>query len=401
MTDEEQRAPARTKEFIVLMAVMMSIVAISIDAMLPALGFIGKDLQVANPNHVQYLIGGIFAGMAVGELISGPLSDALGRKKILYFGIGFYLLGALICYFAPSLDVLIAGRIIQGFGIAGPYISAVSIVRDKYKGREMARVMSIVMTIFILVPAIAPSLGQAILLYTSWRGIFFFYILYGAIAAIWIYFRLEETLPPERRIPFNVRNILNGLKEILRSRCTVSYTIAMGLCFGAFMGYLNSSQQVFQDQFGAGKMFTVYFGGLALLLGVASLLNSQLVERMGMRLLCSIGFAAVVVVSLFFLGVHGVAEVELWMFLAYSGVMFFCMGLLFGNLHALAMEPMGHIAGIAAAVIGSSTSIMSSAIGGVIGQFYNGTLIPMIIGFTVVGGVSWVIMLYASRNKCD
>lgn len=399
---EEDRAQAHTKEFIVLMAAMMSLVAISIDAMLPALGFISKDLGLANPNHAQYLISGIFAGMAVGEIFSGPLSDALGRKKILYFGVGFYLLGSVICYFAASLDMLIVGRVIQGFGVAGPYVSTVSIVRDRFSGREMARVMSVVMTIFILVPAIAPSLGQAILLYFSWQGIFFFYILYALAIGFWVYARLEETLPPEKRIPISFPNIMNGLKEIAGNRCTVSYTISMGLCFGAFMGYLNSSQQVFQDQFGAGKMFTIYFGGLALLLGVASLLNSRLVGKMGMRLICSMAFKAVIIASVIFLAVHmtGV-DIALWMFLAYSATLFFCLGLVFGNLNALAMEPMGHIAGIAAAVTGSATSFMSSSIGAVIGQFYNGTLVPIIMGFLVVGGASWVIMLYASRNKCD
>lgn len=387
-----------SKEFIILMAALISVVAISIDALLPALGMIVEDLHLANPNHGQYMIGFLFIGMALGEIICGPFSDALGRKPVLYVSILIYLVGSLLCLFGQSFDLILAGRFIQGFGVAGPYMSAVSIVRDKYSGRAMARVMSVVMTIFILVPAIAPSIGQAILFQASWRGIFVLYVFYSIAVTTWIFFRLEETLPQEKRIPFSVKSIAAGFLEVFSNRLTACYTVCMGICFGSFIGYLNSSQQIFQSQFGTGKMFTVYFGGLALILGVASLLNARFVERLGMRNICIFSFAFIVAASVVFLGVHMIADIKLWMFLGYAAVLFFTFGLVFGNLNALAMEPMGHIAGIASALIGATSSVVSIALGTVIGQLYNGTLIPLIWGFLVLGSLSLAIMIYAKRH---
>lgn len=387
------------KEFIILMAALISVVAISIDALLPALGMIVEDLRLVNPNHGQYLISFLFIGMALGEITLGPFSDALGRKRVLYASILIYLAGSLLCLFAQSLDLLLAGRFVQGFGVAGPYMSAVSIVRDKYSGRTMAKIISVVMTIFILVPAIAPSIGQAILFQTSWRGIFILYVFYAIAVTAWIFFRLEETLPVEKRIPFHTKNIISGFLEVFRNRLTACYTVCMGICFGSFIGYLNSSQQIFQSQFGTGKMFTVYFGVLALILGVASLLNARFVERLGMRNICVFSFAFIVVASAVFLAVHAAfTDITLWMFLAYAAVLFFTFGLVFGNLNALAMEPMGHIAGIAAALIGATSSVISIALGTFIGQLYDGTLIPLIWGFLVLGSISLFIMIYAKRH---
>lgn len=388
-----------SKEFAILMALLISVVAISIDALLPALGVIGKDLHLSNPNHAQYLIVTLFAGMAVGQLVAGPLSDALGRKPVLYWGIGLYLCGSLLCFLAPNFALVLAGRVIEGLGVSAPYVSAISIVRDKYAGRAMAKIMSIVMMIFIMVPAIAPSLGQGILLVASWRIIFVLYILYAIAVTGWIFFRLEETLPREKRIPFHIPNIRAGFVEVFGNRMTMCYTLCMGISFGSFTGYLNSAQQIFQTQFGAGKMFTIYFGSLALVFGGSSLLNSRFVERLGMHYICTRSFACIVVSSLIFFGLQLVMPPQLWMFLAYASALFFSVGLVFGNLNALAMEPMGHIAGIASAVIGFVSSILSMVLGAVIGQLYNGTLIPMTLGFLVLGSLSLVILLYTTRPR--
>lgn len=392
-----------TKEFTVLMAVLMSVVAISIDAILPALGQAGIDLGLSNPNHAQYLIGFIFIGMAVGQLLSGPLSDALGRKKVLYGGIAIYLVGSLVAYMSDTLEWMLVGRFIQGIGVAGPFISSISIVRDRYAGREMARVMSIVSMIFIMVPAIAPSLGQAVMYMSSWRDIYLLYIVYALAVATWIFFRLEETLPREKRIPLHAPDIFNGFKEVLRHKVTFSYTICMGLCFGSFLGYLNSCQQVFQDQFGVGEAFSLYFGGLALVLGSASLMNSRIVERLGMHYICLRAFAFIVFASVVFLALHAIIPITLPVFLIYAAVLFFCFGLIFGNMNALAMEPMGHIAGIAAAVIGCLSNIISMVLGSFIGQLYNGSLIPIVSGFIVLGLMAIAVMFYANgqRKKLD
>lgn len=388
-----------TTEFTILVALLMSIVAISIDALLPALGIISTSLQLDNPNKAQFILSALFLGMAIGQLICGPLSDAAGRKKILYLGVILFLVGSVICLNADSLTTMLVGRVIQGLGVAGPYVSAMSIVRDQFSGRQMAKIMSLVMLIFIAVPAIAPSLGQGILLLASWQMIFVFYIGYALLITLWIFFRLEETLPKERRIAFSTRSFMDGFKEVLCNRITVGYTLCMGLFFGSFIGYLNSSQQIFQVQFNTGKLFTVYFGLLALVFGLASLANSQWVEKLGMHTLCYRSISIMIACSAAFLILHGITPITLWMFFIYASVLFFCFGLIFGNLNAIAMEPMGHVAGIAAAIIGSLSSIISMCIGTFIGQLYNNTLIPVTTGFLVLSSLALLIMRIADKPR--
>ena len=387
------------REFTLLIALLMSIVAISIDALLPALGFISRDISLAHPNQAQYIISALFLGMALGQLVCGPLSDATGRKKILYAGISLFLVGSLICFFAQDINTLLLGRFIQGLGVAGPYVSAISIVRDKYTGNEMARIMSLVMLIFIMVPALAPSLGQAVLLVSSWRYIFVLYIIYAMIIGLWIFMRLEETLPKAHRIPFSTTGFIEGFKEVISNYHTMCYTLCMGLFFGSFVGYLNSSQQIFQELFSTGKLFTVYFGVLALLFGVASLVNARFVEKWGMDYLCSRAVRGLIVSSAIFLAVQMLMPVNLWMFLIYAAVVFFCFGLVFGNINAMAMEPMGHVAGIASAIIGASSSIMSMVIGTTIGQLYNGTLVPVTSGFLILSILCLFILHLAKSRK--
>lgn len=379
-------------EFTILIALLISIVAISIDAMLPALGFIGKDFAVTNPNKVQLIIGCIFGGMAVGQLISGPLSDAMGRKPILFAGIGIYLVGSLICYFADSFNLLLIGRVIQGLGVSAPYVTAVSVVRDKFSGRDMASVMSLVMMIFILVPAIAPSIGQAILHIAGWRQIFMLYIFYSIVIGLWITIRLEETLPPEHRIPHKWSAFAHGFSIVISNRTTAYYMICNGLCFGSLIGYLGASQQIFQDHFSVGEAFAFYFGGLALVLGVASLVNAKIVGKLGMRHICIQAMGTTVIASAIFLGLHAFVEVTLPMFVTYMAILFFCFGLMFGNLNAIAMEPMGEVAGMASAIIGAVSSLISLALGTLIGQMYNNTLLPIALGFLVFGILAYLIM---------
>lgn len=397
--DSNQRSKISSLEFTLLVALMMSIVAISIDALLPALSIISTEITMAYPNQVQLVISSLFLGMALGQLVCGPLSDATGRKKVLYSGILLFLAGSLLCFFAQDITTLLIGRFIQGLGVSGPYVSAISIVRDKYAGRDMAKVMSLVMMIFIMVPALAPSLGQAILLVASWRYVFVLYAVYSIAIGLWIFLRLEETLPKEKRIPFSVTGFVDGFKEVIFNRITMSYTLCMGLFFGSFVGYLNSSQQIFQVQFGTGKMFTVYFGVLALVFGVASLVNSQFVEKWGMHYISKRAVWGIILGSGLFLALHAACEIQLWMFMIYASVLFFAFGLIFGNVNAMAMEPMGHVAGIASAIIGSVSSIISMVIGTTIGQFYNNTLIPVTTGFFVMTILALLMMHFAEGKK--
>ena len=387
-----------TTEFTILIALLMSIIALSIDALLPALGVIRQDLTILEDNKAQLIISAIFLGMAIGQLIAGPMSDATGRKKVLYVGVSLFLIGSVIFIFAQDLNTLLLGRFIQGLGVSGPYVSAMSVVRDQYSGSQMAKIMSIVMLIFMGVPAIAPSLGQGIMLIADWRSIFMFYVAYALLITSWIFFRLEETLPPEKRIAFSTRSFIDGFKEVLTNRITTGYTLSMGLFFGSMIGYLNSSQQIFQVQFNTGKLFTVYFGLLALLFGAASLGNSFVVEKLGMRRIAQLAVKGMMLASAIFLALHYVTEIHLWMFLVFAGFIFFCFGFIFGNINAIAMEPMGHVAGIASAIIGSVSSIIALVIGTTIGQAYDNTLIPVTIGFLVLSSLACITMYMADRK---
>lgn len=395
----QNKSSVGKKEFIVLMATLMSVVAISIDAALPSLGVIGKDLGATTSNQTQFIISFIFAGMALGQLISGPLSDALGRKKILYGGLTLYLIGSVICLFSNTMEIMLFGRFIQGLGVSGPYISTVSIVRDKFSGRSMARVMSLVMMIFIMVPTIAPALGQGLLYLGSWHYIFVLYIIYALFVMMWSKLRLEETHPIEKRIPFSLKNIIHGAKTVLGNRATTCYLVCMGAVFGALIGYLSSCRQIFQEQFEIGDMFVVFFGLQAMSFGVSSMVNSFLVERLGMRYLSFVAVGGILLSSSLFLGIILTIDVTFWMFFVYAVLLLFNFGLLFGNLNALAMEPMGHIAGIASAIIGSFSSVISLVLGTTIGQLYDGTLVPIVSGFFCLGLLALTFMLLAEKRK--
>ncbi len=398
MNVSEQERTSVPKEFIVMMAILMSVVAISIDAMLPALGVIGEALKTTHPNQAQYIISSIFIGMAIGQLICGPLSDALGRKKILYGGLSIYLVGSVICLVADNIEIMLTGRFIQGLGVAGPYISCMSIIRDKFSGRPMAKVMSLVMMIFIMVPVIAPALGQTIVMLSSWQYIFVLYIVYAIGIMAWITFRLEETLPQQQRIQFRLYNIIAATKTVLTNKQTVAYTACMGCMFGALIGDLNSARQIFQIQFGVGEMFVVYFGLQALAFGVSSLMNSRWVERLGMRYICLRALIIMSVSSVVFLAIHFIMPIQFWMFFVYGVILLFCVGLLFGNLNALALEPMGHIAGIASAIIGALSNAIAIPLGTIIGQLYDGTLIPMVTGFSILGITALFIMVLGDKE---
>lgn len=387
------------KEFVALMAVLMSVVAISIDAMLPALGIMGADLNVDHINQPQYIISMLFAGMALGQLISGPLSDAIGRKKILFICMGFYLVGSIICYFSKTLEIMLIGRFVQGLGASGPYVCTMSIVRDKYSGAGMARVMSLVMMIFIMVPAIAPSIGQAILYVGTWRYIFILYVFYALSVLAWVSIRLEETLPRDKRVPYKLANLYHGAKTVLKTKTTVCYTVGMGLMFSCMMGYLNSSQQIFYQLFNTGEMFVVYFGCLALTFGVSSMLNSSFVMKYGMRYISQRAILAIIFAAAIFAMLHMFVEIQLWMFLTFAAFVFFSFGFVFGNLNAMAMEPMGDIAGIASAIIGSTSFVISIIGGTIIGQLYSGDLIPVVFGFLICCSLTYLLFINANKER--
>ncbi len=391
----------RLGEFVSLMALMTSLVALSIDAMLPALTEIGSDLGTTDPNDPQLVVSMLFLGLALGQFVYGPMSDNIGRKTPIYAGLAIYLAGSVLCVVSGSFTVMLAGRFLQGLGVAGPRIVTVALVRDQYEGRAMARIMSLIMAVFIIVPALAPALGQGILAFAHWRAIFGLLLALALIALVWFTVRQPETLPPDRRLPWSARRLATALFEVFRTRTAVGYAAAAGVIFGGFVGYLASAPQIFQQQYGMGTLFPLFFGGLALAIGAASLLNARLVMRFGMHLLSRRAQQTQCAVSVLFAVYAWAAPggLPLWALLVWGGIAFFCQGLLFGNFNAIAMEPLGHIAGIGAAVVGSLTSFISLALGTAIGQAYDGTVVPLVGGFAVLGLLSLTTIWWTDRDK--
>jgi DHA1 family bicyclomycin/chloramphenicol resistance-like MFS transporter len=381
-------------EFIALMAMMTALVALSIDAILPALQQIGHDLGTQRSNENQLIISLLFVGFALGQLFYGPLSDAAGRKKAVYAGLALFIAGCLLAALAQSFQVLLLGRFLQGLGVAGPRTMTVALVRDRYSGSEMARIMSFVMAIFILIPIVAPSLGQVVLSVAGWRFIFAGYLGMALIVLVWFHFRQPETLIASRRIPLSVSRIAHAVWEVVANRKARSYTVASGLVFGAFLGYLNSSQQILQEQYALGAQFPLYFAVLAVAIGAASISNARLVMRHGMLRLARYALRTLYVVSFgFFLVAYVLrGHPPLGATMAYLMLAFFCVGILFGNLNALAMEPLGHIAGTGASVIGALSTLISIVLGTVIGQSYDGTILPLVLGFAVLGAASAAVV---------
>jgi MFS transporter, DHA1 family, multidrug resistance protein len=391
----------RQGEAVALMALMMSLMAMSIDAMLPALAEIGRDLGVRHANQAQLIIAALLLGMTAGQLIYGPISDSVGRKPAIYAGLALFSAGSVLCVVATSFPLMLLGRVLQGFGAAGPRIVVIALVRDQYAGDAMARIMSLVLTTFILVPAVAPAVGQGILLVAPWRAIYGMLLALGLITLVWFGLRQPETLPPDRRVPFSLAKVVLGVRETCTHRVALGYTLAAGLLFGAFLGYISSAAQIFQGLYGVGRLFPLYFGGLALAIGGATYLNARLVMRYGMRRLAPLAVAVLGGCSTVFLVIAfaSAGQPPLWALVTDLGIVFFCFGMVFGNVNALAMEPLGHIAGVGSAVVGTTTSTMSLVLGTLIGQAYNGTVLPLIAGFAVLGLGSLAVMRWAERGR--
>jgi DHA1 family bicyclomycin/chloramphenicol resistance-like MFS transporter len=400
MDSKTQKTGPSYVEFVIIISLMMSLTAFSTDAMLPALPQIGGDLGVQNANNRQLVVPVLFLGLALGQLFFGPLSDRTGRKPAIYAGYAIYIAGALLSAFALSFPMMLVGRLSQGFGISAPRAVALALVRDRYVSRAMARVMSFAMTVFILVPMIAPTLGQAILLFSGWRSIFFSFVLMALITWVWFGLRVPETLAPDRRAPFTLRRIMDATREILRKRTALGYTVSAGLVGGAFLGYLNSAQQIFQEQYALGERFPLYFAVIAFSIGLASLVNTRLVMRLGMRFLVRWSLIIILGLSIlaFAFALSAAGQPALWFFMAYLMLSFFCVGVLFGNQNSLAMEPLGHLAGIGAAVVGSLSTLIQIPLGTAIGQSYNGTILPLVIGLGVLAGLSIFVVRWAESK---
>ena len=398
MTSSDKADPGVV--FLFVMGLLTSIGALATDIMLPALGVMGRDLEVANINHTTLVVSIFFFGTAIGQLVVGPLSDAFGRKPVVIWGYGLFTAGCLLSLTAESWSLMVTARFLQGLGAAAPRVVSVAIVRDRYKGRAMARIMSIIMAIFILAPIIAPLMGQGLIFIGGWQATFVGLILVAVPSAIWFSRAIPETLLPAHRRRFRPAVIFDGVVEVCSHRVTVIYMLVMGLIGGPFISYLATSRQIFQDIYGVGDMFVIYFALGSIAAGVASLLNARLVMRHGMRRLTGLATAMLTFVSAALWGWTGIGGTpDFIIFMLWQTSFIFCIGMIFGNLQALAMEPLGHVAGLAAAIFGAVSTLISLPLSWLISGYFDNSILPLVGGFAAAGAVSLVLMTGAPRRR--
>lgn len=399
--NDRPQAALSVGEFVALMALTMSLTALSIDAMLPALPFIASELGAANPNDGQLVLSAMFVGFAFGQLYFGPLSDSVGRKAALYTGIAIFIAGCGLSIAATDFQTMLLGRLLQGIGAAAPRVVTLALVRDQYSGADMARIMSMVAAVFVLIPAAAPALGQLLMWVSGWRAIFVMLLTQALVVALWLGVRQRETLKPEFQIPLSLGGIGRGIATVCRHRVAAGYTVTSGFVFAGLVGYIMSAQQIFQGLYGVGDAFPAYFAVLALTIGIASVVNSRLVRRLGMRRLSYAAVVCITGASMLFLAfahAHG-GRPPLWSLMALLLMIFFSIGVLFGNLNSMAMEPLGHMAGAGSAVVGAGSSLVSMGLGTAIGQLYDGTVLPMVSGFAALGLLSLLLMRFVEAGS--
>ncbi|PWK67584.1 multidrug effflux MFS transporter [Aminobacter sp. AP02] len=386
-------------EFIALAAALMAVNALAVDIMLPALQQIGASLNVESENHRQYVITAYFAGLALALLAYGPASDRFGRRKPLLFGLGIYVLAAFAAAFAPSFETLLALRFVQGIGAASTRVIAVSVVRDRFGGRQMAEIMSLIFMVFMVVPVVAPAIGQIVMLFSEWHMIFIVMAVSALAITLWAVIRLPETMHPEDRRPLSILSIAKGFRIVLTTRMSLWYTLASMTIFGALFGFINSAQQVYVGLYGLGVWFPLVFAAIAGMMSVSSFLNSRLVVKLGMRKLSHGALIGFLLVSTIWLIWSLTGPVPFAAYIVLFAAAMFQFGWIGSNFNSIAMEPLGHIAGTASSVQGFMQTLGGGLIGAAIGQSFDGTTVPLAFGFCGVAVIGLVMVLIAEKGK--
>ena len=387
------------RQFVAYIAVLMMTNVMAIDSMLPALPEIGHALGIDTANHTQFVVTAYLLGFGAAQIIYGTLSDRFGRKPVLLFGLALYVIASMVAAFAGSFAVMMAARATQGIGAAASRVLAISIVRDCYTGRQMARVMSLAFIVFLAVPILAPSIGQLIMLVAPWRAIFGLLTLFGAAVIAWTVLRLPETLHPQDRVPISFAGINHAFMAVIRSRVTIGYMFAMTLVMGGLFGFINSAQQIFADAFHASHLFTTVFALIAVFMALSSMLNARIVGQLGMRRVSHAALLGYIGVSLLHL-VIVIAGIEtIWSFAVMQAALMFCFGLVASNFNAMAMEPVGHVAGTASSLLGFVSTAGGAVLGFLVGQQFDGTTLPLSIGFASFGALALLLVLYAERGR--
>lgn len=390
-------------EFIALIAALFATIALSIDAMLPALPAIAASLSPDAPNRVQLVVTSFVFGMGLGTLVAGPLADRFGRKLVIMAGMVLYMLAALACYFSQTLEVLLIARVVQGIGAAAPRTVSMAMMRDLYKGREMARIMSFVMMVFMAVPAVAPLMGQGVIVLAGWHAIFLVYLVFAILAMVWLGLRQPETLTPENHRSLHLPSLWAATKELLSHRIVLVSIVAQTLTLAALFATLPSMQGIFEQRFDRAASFPLWFAFIAVCSSVGSIINSRVVMRLGMRRVVWLTYASMLALTLVLLPINGLGMMpEILAFpahLLWSIALFATLSLTMGNLNALAMEPVGHIAGLAASVTSAISTVFSVALAVPVGQAFNGTALPLMAGVAVFIGLALVLIQFAPKRE--
>ncbi|MEM9551928.1 MAG: MFS transporter [Pseudomonadota bacterium] len=387
-------------EFIALIAMMFATIAFSLDSMLPALPEIGAELSPNAPNRAGLILTFFVLGLGLGTFFTGPLSDAYGRKPVIAAGAAVYIVASAIAWASSSLEVVLAARVVQGIGAAAPRIVSLAVMRDLYAGRDMARMISIAMMIFTIFPAFAPLMGAGIISFAGWRGIFIAFILFALITVLWMNQRLAESLPVENRRPIRWPLMRDAVGEMLAHPAVRLSILVQSLCMGILFTTLTLVQPIYDQIFDRAASFPYWFGGVALVSASASILNAAIVGRLGMRRIVTWSLGAQIVVSaamLVFCMVLPMGTGLFALFVLWQTTLFFMAGTTIGNLNAVAMEPMGHIAGMAASVIGAIATVLAACLASPVALLFDGSMAPMALAVGAMALAGFAMMVHMGR----
>ncbi len=385
-------------ELVALAAAMMSTQALAVDAMLPALPTIIRELHVADENQGQWIVTVYVAGVGIGQLLWGLVADRFGRRPVLLVGLALYVCAAMACALTNSFITLLGWRLLHGLAAASIVVTR-SVIRDLYGGRQLARILSLTFVVFLLVPTLAPSLGQLVLLVAPWRAVFVVFAVYGAAVGLWAALRLRETLHPEYRLVLTRTHIARAVRLVLGNPTSLFYSLAVTLLFGSLLAYVGMVQQIFADVFHRPGLMPTIFGVCAMSMGLSALWNSHYVERFGMRRISHAALLSFLAITALHLLVAATGVETLWSFVILQSATMASFSLAASNFGAMALEPVGAVAGIGAALQGFITTTGGALVAAVIGRQFNGSTLPLVGGALTTGLLSLVCVLAAENGR--
>ncbi|WP_417425209.1 multidrug effflux MFS transporter [Hoeflea sp.] len=386
-------------QFIAIIASLMALNALAIDIMLPAFPNIASELGVEDANRVQFVLLSYIIGFGGAQLFFGPISDRYGRRMPLFIGIGLYAICAIAGALAPNFEFLLLARLLQGVGAAATRVIAISVVRDTHSGRAMAATMSMVMMVFMVVPVFAPMIGQVIILAGEWHLIFVFMAVVSLLVGGWSMLRLPETLSDENRRPLTLKSVVQAFTTVLTNRVSLFYTLATAFYFGSLFSFLNVAQPIYVDLYGLGAYFPIAFAAVAVVMAGSSFVNARLVGRFGQRRLSHGALCGYLALAIVLAGLAAWGPVPFWLFFGISMLMMPLFGFVGSNFNSIAMEPLGAIAGTASSILGFAQTVGGGVVGALIGQAYDGSVLPLAVGYVLVSAISLLMVVIAEKGR--